>query len=153
MTNYISFDMNDPNTPSNILVVMHNKQEPKELFWHDDVAGGWTGLGVKIYTTDLDQAYNWYLAWNAATPLFDGSIADPVSKDQLWPGGDQTWNAILDQEYKMSKCTVYKRHVFVKISDDPGAHACESISYCHHYKSKCACGAGKVEGYAVPELR
>lgn len=51
------------------------------------------------------------------------------------------------------KCTVNKKHVYTKVSNDPGRHACQAISYCMHYLTRCACGKTQVAGYAVPELR
>lgn len=95
-TNDMIFDANDPNTPGNIIIAMHNAQGASKQFEHNGVSGGWTGLGVKIYTTDLDAAYDWYIAWNAQSPLYDGSIAEPASKDEFWPGSDGTWNVIED---------------------------------------------------------
>lgn len=34
-----------------------------------------------------------------------------------------------------------------------GVHSCESVSYCHHERMRCACGASRVSGYAVAEVR
>lgn len=45
------------------------------------------------------------------------------------------------------------KHEFKKISNNPGQHACESISYCMHYLTKCACGKQRVAGHADPEVR
>lgn len=92
----MQFDMEDPNTPANIMIAMHNIQGAGKQFEHNGVTGGWTGLGVKIYTTDLDAAYEWYLAWETANPQADGSVFPPVPKDEFWPGSDGSWNVILD---------------------------------------------------------
>lgn len=42
-------------------------------------------------------------------------------------------------------------HVFTEVP--LGRHACEPMSYCHHYREHCTCGTERVRGYAVEEVR
>lgn len=42
-------------------------------------------------------------------------------------------------------------HVFAEVL--LGRHACEAMSYCHHYRERCECGTERVRGYVVEEVR
>jgi hypothetical protein len=46
------------------------------------------------------------------------------------------------------------RHRWIEDDRPLGSHECETMSYCHHYPTRCTvCGASAVAGYSVPEVR
>lgn len=45
------------------------------------------------------------------------------------------------------------RHHYVEVPSGLGRHACEPMSYCHHWLGRCECGDERVLGYAVEEVR